>query len=166
MAFQYPTAVSGISVQNFLRNVSQAHHKSSESVLEFRKTLIKKAKNLGVTEELLKRSLNDGFSGGEKKRVEMLQMATLKPQYAILDETDSGLDIDAIKAVAMGVKLMKKEFKTGIILITHYQRILKYLKPNYVHILVGGRIVESGSVKLAQKLEKEGYKSLNNKYLI
>lgn len=160
LAFQYPITIEGVSVQNFLRKASEAvNGKSKMSVLEFRKKLIVEAKKLGVKEELLKRSLNDGFSGGEKKRVEILQMAILKPKYAVLDETDSGLDIDALKTVARGVgKIVRSDKKLGVVLITHYQRILRFIRPDFVHVIVGGKIVKSGGRGLATELEKRGYK--------
>lgn len=165
LAFQYPTEIPGVSVQNFLRAMWEARfgslkdnpHKKFSSVLEFRKYLQKEAKKLGVPEELLQRNLNEGFSGGERKRVEILQMAIFQPQFAILDETDSGLDIDAIQVVAKGARNIVKEQNTGVIVITHYQRILQFLEPDFVHILVGGKIVESGPYTLAQDLEKTGY---------
>ncbi len=122
---------------------------------------ISSAKKLGVKEELLKRSLNEGFSGGEKKRVEILQMAVLKPKYAILDETDSGLDIDALKTVAKGVgKIVDSNKKLGVVLITHYQRILRFIKPDFVHVMIDGKIVRSGGRSLAKELEEKGYKNL------
>lgn len=165
LAFQYPTEIPGVSVQNFLRAMWEARfgplkdnpeHVFS-SVLEFRKYLQTEAKKLGVPNELLQRNLNEGFSGGERKRVEILQMAIFKPKYAVLDETDSGLDIDAIKIVAKGAKRIVKELHTGVIVITHYQRILQFLKPDFVHVLVDGRIVESGTGELAKQLEETGY---------
>ena len=159
LAFQYPVSIEGVSVQNFLRQASQAvNDKSTQSVLDFRATLYKQAKNLGINKELLSRSLNEDFSGGEKKRIEILQLLALKPKYAILDEADSGLDIDAIKAVAKGVRMAVDQYKSGIIIITHYQRILKYLSPDKVHLMINGRLVKSGTKKLANQLEKSGYK--------
>jgi len=171
LAFQYPVRVEGVSVASFLKNVYEKTHcvacrkgRGLEkckhlSVLEFREILENMAKDLGVRRELLKRSLNDGFSGGEKKRVEILQMAVLDPKYAVLDETDSGLDVDALKIVAGGVsRICKKSKKMGVILITHYQRILKYIKPDKVHVMIGGKIVKSGGRELARELEKQGYK--------
>lgn len=154
LAFQYPVAVAGVTVEQFLREVAR---EKSESALDFRKRIFVQAKALGIKEELLKRSLNDGFSGGEKKRVEILQMAILKPKYAVLDETDSGLDIDALKSVASGVRRVVSEQKTGVIVITHYQRILRYLRPNFIHVMVAGKIVKSGGGELAVELEKKGY---------
>ena len=162
LAFQYPVEVPGVKVQNFLWEAhkgkgQRAKGKDFSSVLEFRRYLRGLAEDLGVGENFLSRGLNEGFSGGEKKRLEVLQMAVMEPKYAILDETDSGLDIDAIKAVAKGVKKIVKNFETGVILITHYQRILKFLSPDFVHVMVDGEIVESGGKELAKKLEKKGY---------
>ncbi len=134
--------------------------KIDKSALELRKEVEKEAEGLGVSEELLKRSINDGFSGGEKKKMEILQMRILKPKYAILDETDSGLDIDALRTVAKGARSMVGEFGTGMLVITHYQRILKYLKPDRVVILKDGVIVKEGDGKLVEELEKKGYKLL------
>lgn len=163
LAFQYPIEVPGVKVQNFLRLAHQARFadqptKQFASVLEFRKHLASLAKELHVNPDLLKRGLNEGFSGGEKKRLEVLQMAVLEPKYAILDESDSGLDVDAIKAVADGVKQNISKYNTGVIVITHYQRILQYLKPDFVHVMVKGKIVKSGGKELAKQLEKTGYK--------
>lgn len=163
LAFQYPVEIPGVRVQNFLRLAYQARFEGKEdkkfpSALAFRQHVEKLADELHVKKELLKRGLNEGFSGGEKKRLEILQMAVLEPQFAILDETDSGLDIDAIKAVAEGVKTVVEKYNTGIIVITHYQRILKYLQPDFVHVVVEGKIVESGGTEIVEKLEKQGYK--------
>jgi len=126
-------------------------------VLSFRKYLAKLAQELQVNPELLRRGLNEGFSGGEKKRLEILQMAVLEPKFAVLDEIDSGLDIDAIKAVATGIKQNIKKYQTGILLITHYQRILDYIEPDFVHVMVKGKMVESGDKTLVKKLEQDGY---------
>lgn len=163
LAFQYPTEVAGVRVNNFLRVAYEQRFKDNPekkfpTVLAFRKHLEVLADQLQVKKELLSRGLNEGFSGGEKKRLEILQMAVLEPKYAILDETDSGLDVDAIKAVAAGAKRVVKQYKTGVIVITHYQRILKYLEPDFVHVMVGGKIVKSGGRELAKELEKKGYK--------
>ena len=152
LAFQYPVSIEGVTVEQLLRKVAG----SGVNALEFRKRLEEEAKKLGVKKELLRRSLNDGFSGGEKKRVEILQLAVMKPKYAILDETDSGLDIDALRAVARGMWRVARS-GTGVILITHYQRILKFVKPDYVHVMVRGKIVKSGGKELAQELERRGY---------
>lgn len=162
LAFQYPVEVSGVKVNNFLRLAYQARfaehpEKKYKSVLEFRKYLDKVADVLKVNKELLKRGLNEGFSGGEKKRLEILQMAVLEPKYGVLDETDSGLDVDAIRAVAAGVKTIIDKHQTGVLIITHYQRILKYLQPDVVHLLVDGKIVESGGPGIAERVDVKGY---------
>lgn len=163
LAFQYPVSVSGVSVQNFLRAAKSALTNGSGpklSVSEFRLLLLKEAETLGITPDLLKRSLNDGFSGGEKKRVEILQMNILNPKIALLDETDSGLDIDSIKLAAKGIKKSVKDNQTGCLVITHYQRILEYLKPDFVHVIIAGKIVKSGGSEIVTELEKSGYKDL------
>ena len=163
LAFQYPHAVPGVTVTSFLRSAINAVRKAQNGgeenpipIPEFRKELLDQMDRLKVSRELASRYLNDGFSGGEKKRVEILQMAMLRPRIAILDETDSGLDIDALKVVAGGVKeLVGPEM--GALVITHYQRILDYITPDYVHVFIDGRIVEEGGPELAHKLEAEGY---------
>src|SRR5438094_2285926 len=163
LAFQYPHAVPGVTVTSFLRSAINAIRKAKAggeddpvAIPEFRKELLAQMDRLRVSRELASRYLNDGFSGGEKKRVEILQMAMLKPRIAILDETDSGLDIDALKIVASGVKeLVGPEM--GALVITHYQRILDYITPDFVHVFIEGRIVEEGGPELAHKLEAEGY---------
>lgn len=162
LAFQYPVEIPGVRVQNFLRSAHQARfadqpEKQFKKVIDFRKHLQTLAAELQVNPSLLERGLNEGFSGGEKKRLEILQMAVLEPKYAILDETDSGLDVDAIKHVSAGVKTVMEKYNTGIILITHYQRILEYLTPDFVHVLVDGRIVQSGGPELAKRVDQEGY---------
>ncbi len=163
LAFQYPVEVPGVSVQNFLRQAHKsrfAHEPTQqfERAIDFYTHLKSKAQEFGIPETFLTRGLNEGFSGGEKKQLEILQMAILKPKYAILDETDSGLDIDAIKQVAQNVKKICVETKMGVLIITHYNRILEYISPQYVHVLVDGRIIQSGGIELLQTLEKEGYK--------
>lgn len=163
LAFQYPVEVPGVKVQNFLRHAHQARFedepkKQFEKVIDFRKHLKALAAELQINPELLSRGLNEGFSGGEKKQLEILQMAVLEPKYAILDETDSGLDIDAIKKVSAGVTKVAKKHNTGVLVITHYKRILEYLKPDYVHVMVKGKIVKSGGPELVDTLEAEGYK--------
>jgi len=163
LAFQYPVEIPGVRVQNFLKQAYEGRFGKAVkdefgSVLAFREHLEKLADELEVKKELLKRNLNEGFSGGEKKRLEILQMAVLEPKYAVLDETDSGLDIDAIKAVASGVNKIVKKFNTGVMVITHYQRILRYLKPDRVHVVVEGKVVESGGIEVVRRLEREGYK--------
>ena len=163
LAFQYPVEVPGVKVQNFLRQAYQARFanrskRQFSTVLAFREYLTQLANDFQVPTSLLSRGLNEGFSGGEKKRLEILQMALLEPEFAILDETDSGLDIDAIKIVAVGVKRVVEKYQTGVIIITHYQRILKYLRPNFVHLLVNGKITRSAGPELAVELEKKGYR--------
>ena len=163
LAFQYPHAIPGVTVTSFLRSAINAIRKARAGgvddpipVPEFRKELLGQMDRLKVSRDLASRYLNDGFSGGEKKRIEILQMAMLKPRIAILDETDSGLDIDALKIVAEGVKeLVGPEM--GALVITHYQRILDYITPDFVHVFIDGRIVEEGGPELAHKLEAEGY---------
>lgn len=165
LAFQYPVEVPGVSVQNFLRHAYQARftnqpEKHFKKVIDFRKHLQKLAEELNIDQKFLIRGLNEGFSGGEKKQLEILQMAVLEPKFAILDETDSGLDIDAIKKVSAGVKKIIKKHKTGALVITHYRRILDYLKPDVVHVMVKGKIVETGGLELVEQLEKTGYQAL------
>lgn len=165
LAFQYPVEVPGVKVQHFLRLAHQARFATKPSklfptVLAFRKHLAQLAEELHVPPALLQRGLNEGFSGGEKKRLEILQLATLEPQLAILDETDSGLDVDAMKAVAEGVQRVVAQYHTGVIVITHYQRILQYLQPDFVHVMKDGKIVQSGDRDLARLLEQQGYQSL------
>ena len=162
LAFQYPHAIPGVTVTNFLRTAINAVRKARKGendpmpIPEFRKELLAQMDRLKVSRELASRYINDGFSGGEKKRVEILQMAMLRPRIAVLDETDSGLDIDALRVVAGGVKeLVGPEM--GALVITHYQRILDYITPDHVHVFVDGRIVESGGPELAKKLEAGGY---------
>ncbi len=163
LAFQYPHAIPGVTVTNFLRQALNATRKARAGgvedpvpVPEFRKQLLAEMDRLKVSRELASRYLNDGFSGGEKKRVEILQMAMLKPRIAVLDETDSGLDIDALKIVASGVSALVGP-DMGALVITHYQRILNYIKPDFVHVFVDGKIVEEGGPELAEKLEVSGY---------
>jgi Fe-S cluster assembly ATP-binding protein len=164
LAFQYPVAVPGVRVESFLRAAAKIKNlqfeTKNESALEFRKYLENLALELKIAKSMLQRGLNEGFSGGEKKRLEMLQMAVLKPKYAILDETDSGLDIDAIKIVAASIKKVVEENKTGVLLITHYQRILDYIKPDRVTVMLDGKIVKSGDAKLVKQLEKQGYEKI------
>src|SRR6478752_3867247 len=163
LAFQYPHAIPGVTVTRFLRSAINAVRKARNGgvddpipIPEFRKELLGQMDRLKVSRELASRYLNDGFSGGEKKRVEILQMAMLKPRIAVLDETDSGLDIDALRVVAGGVKELVGP-DMGALVITHYQRILDYITPDKVHVFVDGKIVESGGPELAKKLEKDGY---------
>jgi len=169
LAFQYPVAVPGVSVANFLRTALNAHRKVDDpedkgiSIPDFRKKLKEKLALLEMDESFAGRYLNDGFSGGEKKRIEILQMATLEPKFSILDETDSGLDIDALKIVSDGVNATRGK-QQGILVITHYQRILNYIKPDFVHVMLHGRIAQSGGPELALQLEEEGYEWLREKY--
>ena len=168
LAFQYPHAIPGVTVTSFLRSAINAQRKAANDgeddpvrIPEFRTDLLAAMEDLKVPRELASRYLNDGFSGGEKKRVEILQMAMLKPKIAVLDETDSGLDIDALRIVASGVnKLVGPE--TGALVITHYQRILDYVTPDFVHVFVDGRIVAEGGPELAHKLEAEGYEAFGS----
>jgi Fe-S cluster assembly ATP-binding protein len=168
LAFQYPTAIPGVTLANFLRTALNAHRKANNpedkgiSIPEFRKLLKSKMELLRMDPNFAGRYLNEGFSGGEKKRAEILQMATLKPEIAILDETDSGLDIDALRIVSEGVNALRGP-ELGALVITHYQRILNYIKPEFVHIMLGGRIVESGGADLALHLEEHGYDWLREK---
>ncbi len=158
LAFQYPEEIPGVSVAQFLRQALSARKGIEMSVLELRLAIMDWMKRLGMDPSFGDRYLNEGFSGGEKKRNEILQMAILEPEFAVLDETDSGLDIDALKVVAKGVQEVRADRpELGVLLITHYQRILQYLQPDVVHVLVDGRIVVSGGVELAQHLEQEGY---------
>jgi Fe-S cluster assembly ATP-binding protein len=169
LAFQYPVSIAGVSVANFLRTAINARRKANDSsdkgisVPEFRKMLKERMDLLKMDYAFASRYLNEGFSGGEKKRAEILQMAVLKPEIAILDETDSGLDIDALRIVSEGVNTLRGP-EMGVIVITHYQRILTYIKPEFVHIMLDGRIVESGSSDLALNLEEHGYEWVREKY--
>jgi Fe-S cluster assembly ATP-binding protein len=167
LAFQYPTAIPGITMANFLRSAVNAVKGEKNGdvknkgipITEFRKMMIEKMELLKMDKEFARRYLNEGFSGGEKKRAEILQMALLEPKFAILDETDSGLDIDALKIVSEGVNALTGPNRSFII-ITHYQRILNYITPHYVHVLYNGQIIESGGPELAHRLEEEGYDNL------
>jgi Fe-S cluster assembly ATP-binding protein len=165
LAFQYPHAVPGVTVASFLRSAINANRKARNDgeddpikIPEFRKELDAAMKGLKVPKEMAGRYLNDGFSGGEKKRVEILQMALLHPRIAVLDETDSGLDIDALRIVAGGVRTLVGP-EMGALVITHYQRILSYITPDFVHVFVDGRIVQEGGPELAEQLEAEGYEA-------
>jgi Fe-S cluster assembly ATP-binding protein len=157
LAFQYPTEIPGVSVVNFLRTAYNAVHADNQlGPLEFRKYLQTKMELLDVQDAMINRYVNAGFSGGERKRAEVLQMAVLDPELAVLDETDTGLDIDALKEVSAGVLKVHNENR-GMLVITHYQRLLNYIEPDYVHVLIGGRIVRSGGKDLAHDLESKGY---------
>ncbi|MGQ4808187.1 Vegetative protein 296 [Candidatus Entotheonellaceae bacterium PAL068K] len=180
LAFQYPVSIPGVTLASFLRSAlsavrrgqngapaeDTANGKKKELLIpmrQFRKELLQRMKELGVDQAFARRYLNDGFSGGEKKRVEVLQLAMLNPQIAILDETDSGLDIDALRTVAEGLnKLVGPQL--GVLLITHYQRLLNYITPHFVHILLDGQLVESGGPELAEKLEEHGYDWVREKH--
>jgi Fe-S cluster assembly ATP-binding protein len=165
LAFQYPVEVPGVSVVNFLRSAYNALKNPSGddekkiSALAFRKLMKERMGLVGVDDDMVRRYVNQGFSGGEKKRMETLQLAVLEPEIAILDETDSGLDIDALKAVATGINQLRGP-GLGLLLITHYQRILDYVTPDHVHVLMGGRIVKRGGPELAKELEAKGYEGL------
>ncbi|GAB4499103.1 MAG: Fe-S cluster assembly ATPase SufC [Anaerolineales bacterium] len=168
LAFQYPVAIPGVTVANFLRTAINARRRLANPedkgipVPQFRKLLKEKMDLLSMDHSFAGRYLNDGFSGGEKKRAEILQMATLEPEIAVLDETDSGLDIDALRVVSQGVNALRGP-KLGVLVITHYNRILNYIKPDVVHVMMGGRIVESGGADLALHLEEHGYDWLREK---
>jgi Fe-S cluster assembly ATP-binding protein len=164
LAFQYPVSIPGVSVANFLRMAMNAKRDEPIPVKEFRNELQHAIDLLDVDRSFTSRHLNDGFSGGEKKRAEILQMAMLAPDIAILDETDSGLDIDALRTVAEGVQRLHDEQGLGALIITHYQRILHYIKPQFVHIMLEGRIVLDGGVELVERLEREGYDSIRQEF--
>ncbi len=170
LAFQYPIAVPGVTVANFLRQSLNARLRAENPadkgmpIPAFRKLLIEKMDALSMDHRFAGRYLNDGFSGGEKKRAEILQMATLEPKIAILDETDSGLDIDALRIVSEGANSLLQASGLGMLVITHYQRILNYIKPDQVHVMLNGRIVESGGPELALALEDQGYDWLRERY--
>ncbi len=160
LAFQYPEEIPGVTVINFLRQALSARKGIDLSTLELRLAIMEWMGKLGMDPEFANRYLNEGFSGGEKKRNEILQMAILEPEFAILDETDSGLDIDALNVVAKGVHEVRKARPAlGVLLITHYQRLLELIRPDFVHILIDGRIVESGGPELSLRLEKDGYEA-------
>ncbi len=169
LAFQYPVAIPGVTVANFLRTALNAHRRALDPqdkgipIPEFRKILREQMTFLKMDASFAGRYLNDGFSGGEKKRAEILQMAVLKPEIAILDETDSGLDIDALRVVAEGVNALAGP-NLGVLVITHYQRLLNYIRPHFVHVMLDGRIVESGGEDLALHLEEHGYDWIREKH--
>ncbi|MEA5079410.1 Vegetative protein 296 [bioreactor metagenome] len=163
LAFQYPVAIPGVTVANFLRTALNARRRAADpedkgiSIPDFRKILKEKMEILKIDSSFAGRYLNEGFSGGEKKRAEVLQMAVLKPEIAIMDETDSGLDIDALRIVSEGINVLRDTLNIGVLLITHYQRMLNYIKPDVVHVMMGGKIVQSGGPELALRLEELGY---------
>jgi Fe-S cluster assembly ATP-binding protein len=170
LAFQYPVAVPGVTVANFLRQALNARRRAEDPddkgipIPAFRRLLKEKMDKLSIDYKFAGRYLNEGFSGGEKKRAEILQMATLEPKIAIMDETDSGLDIDALRIVSDGANALQKANGMGVLVITHYQRILNYIQPDRVHVMLDGRIVESGGPELALALEEKGYDWLREKY--
>ncbi len=157
LAFQYPSEISGITVAEFLKEALDERRDEPMGSSEFREHLREKLDLLDMDDEYARRYLNEGFSGGEKKRNEILQMSVLEPKYTVLDEIDSGLDIDALKVVSEGINTVAEEQEIGLLMITHYQRILDYVKPDHVHVMVDGKIVESGGPELAHRLEDEGY---------
>jgi Fe-S cluster assembly ATP-binding protein len=160
LAFQYPQEIQGVSVIQFLRQALSARKGIDLSVLELRLATMDWMKRLGMGSEFVDRYLNEGFSGGEKKRNEIMQMAILEPEVAILDETDSGLDIDALRIVATGIREIRaSRTQLGIVLITHYQRLLDELQPDHVHVIIDGRIVASGGMEIAARLERDGYEA-------
>ena len=160
LAFQYPMEVPGVSIANFLRTAVQSRMGDEElDIFEFQEQLLAAMELLDMDVSFAQRGVNEGFSGGEKKRNEILQMAMLKPALSVMDETDSGLDIDALKVVAEGVTRLNEQNGMGVLLITHYQRMLNYVKPDHVHVMVQGRIVQSGGPELALQLEASGYES-------
>ncbi|MBI5284679.1 MAG: Fe-S cluster assembly ATPase SufC [Chloroflexi bacterium] len=163
LAFQYPTSIPGVTMVNFLRQSMKAVRGADVPVREFREKLLATMKMLKMDEQFARRYVNEGFSGGEKKRAEILQMGILDPDLAVMDETDSGLDIDALRTVAEGVNALMTP-KLGVVLITHYQRLLNYIKPQFVHILYQGRIIQSSGPELALQLEEEGYDPIIAKY--
>jgi len=169
LAFQYPVAIPGVSLANFLRTAINARRSANDpddkgiAIPEFRRLLKEKMDLLKMDHSFAGRYLNDGFSGGEKKRAEILQMAALDPKFAVLDETDSGLDIDALRTVSEGVNALRGP-DLGVLVITHYQRILDHIKPDFVHIMYEGRIVESGGPEMALQLEEQGYDWIREKY--
>jgi Fe-S cluster assembly ATP-binding protein len=170
LAFQYPVAIPGVTLANFLRLSINSRMKAEDaeskgiSITDFRRMMRQKMDFLQMDHSFAGRYLNDGFSGGEKKRAEILQMAVLEPKMAILDETDSGLDIDALRVVAEGVSKLHETNGLGVLVITHYQRLLNYIKPNFVHIMFQGQLVENGGPELALKLEESGYDWVREKF--
>jgi Fe-S cluster assembly ATP-binding protein len=166
LSFQYPSEITGVTLSNFLRTayneVMPTRGKQKIGVMDFMKLLYEKMGFLKMDKDFAKRYLNVGFSGGEKKRTEILQMAVLEPKFSILDETDSGLDVDALRIVANGIKKLSGP-KLGVLIITHYQRILHYIKPDFVHVMSNGKIIKSGTSKLAEEIEKKGYDFLVKK---
>jgi Fe-S cluster assembly ATP-binding protein len=163
LAFQYPLAIPGVTVANFMRAALQAHRGKDADMSDFRKLFKAAMKALSIDPSFATRYLNDGFSGGEKKRIEILQMSMLNPKMALLDETDSGLDIDALKIVSEGINRFHND-SNALLLVTHYQRLLNYVKPHHVHVMIHGRIVKTGGPELALKLEELGYDWVEAEY--
>lgn len=163
LSFQYPEEIPGLTVEEFLRTAKNSLSENSYSIFKFRKLIEEHMEKLHMDKSYMERYLNVGFSGGEKKKNEILQMSILEPKLAILDETDSGLDVDAIKIVYEGVRQLKNN-ENAIIIITHYNKVLQYLDPDYIHILHNGRIVKSGGIELAKEIEKIGYESIKKDY--
>jgi Fe-S cluster assembly ATP-binding protein len=159
LAFQYPVEIPGVSIANFLRTAINSHREEEIDIFDFQDLLISRMEMLGMDPAFAERSVNDGFSGGEKKRNEILQLAVLAPSLAVMDETDSGLDIDALKIVSAGINRIKEQHASdmSVLLITHYQRMLNYITPDYVHVMLAGRIIRSGGPELALELEERGY---------
>jgi Fe-S cluster assembly ATP-binding protein len=162
LSFQYPSEVEGVNITSYLRMIYNKSHGTTVSPVKFREILKEKMEILDIKEEFINRYLNDGFSGGEKKRMEMLQMLVLEPKLAILDETDSGLDVDALKVVSKAVNYLVEKNKMSVIAITHYTRILNYIKPQFVHVLKDGKIIKEGGEELAHEIESQGYKAYEN----
>ena len=158
LSFQHPHEIPGLSIGNFLRTAYNSLNDKKISVIAFRKILEEKMNLLKIDKSFINRYLNEGFSGGEKKRMEILQLAVLNPNLAIIDEADSGADIDSLKIISKGINMLNKENNMGVLLITHYNRILKYVKPDKVYVMVNGKIVDSGDYKLAEEIEEKGYK--------
>ena len=162
LSFQYPSEVEGVNISSYLRMIYNKSHETKVSPVKFREILKEKMEILDIKEEFINRYLNDGFSGGEKKRMEMLQMLVLEPKLAILDETDSGLDVDALKVVSKAVNYLVEKNQMSVIVITHYTRILNYIKPKFVHVLKDGKIIKEGDEELAHEIESQGYKAYEN----
>lgn len=163
LSFQYPEEIPGVTVEEFLRTAKTSVSGETQKLISFKKLLKEKMEQLEIKEEYASRYLNLGFSGGEKKKNEILQMSILEPKLAILDETDSGLDVDAIRIVAEGVKRIKDE-KRSILVITHYNKLLDYLEPDYIHILIDGKIVKTGGIELAKEIDESGYENLKAEF--
>lgn len=165
LSFQYPEEIPGVTVEEFLKTAKTAVSGETQKIIPFKKLLKKRMEQLEMKEEYAGRYLNQGFSGGEKKKNEILQMSILEPSLAILDETDSGLDVDAIRIVAEGVQKFKNE-KNSILIITHYNKLLDYLKPDFIHILLDGRIVKTGGLELAKEIDESGYENIKAEFSV